>query len=197
MVFWDLAAAAASSIFVLILLCALGAALAIYPKNPRPFLHPDARRDTSTLCIYVAIPSLAFASIGATVHWDELKEVWDLLWCLVLKLVGALMCGLATTYLRLDGEFKAAFCLAGTFGNSGSLPLIRMGSLCYDNSVHGELRYLRSELLCLHHALCHLLADRLIWWDYDDQHIFLSIFFFFNFVNLLLQDSLGPFSNDM
>ena len=93
MVFWNLAAAAASSIFVLILLCALGAALAIYPKNPRPILHPDARRDMGSFCIYVAIPALAFTSIGATVHWDELKEVWDLLlWCIVVKLVGALMC---------------------------------------------------------------------------------------------------------
>jgi len=200
MVFWDLAAAAASSIFILILICALGAALAIGPKDPRPILHPDARRDTGALCIYVAIPALAFSSIGATVHWEELKEVWDLLlWCLLVKVVGALMSGLAATYLRLDGEFRAAFCLAGTFGNSGSLPLIMMGTLCYDKSV---LQFMENSDTCVQNSYAYVMLYVTCWqivlFGEFVQYMFAFVDFMFSMIkpSCPFQDLLGPCSND-
>jgi predicted permease len=127
----ELVEASAVAMVTVIIIAGTGALCAKYPKEPRPLLGPDARRDIGDLSLKVLWPCLTVASVGPTIHLGQLADVGELMvWCL-LSIGGAgLLSYFFSKALKLDPLFAAAFTLAGAFGNAGALPMLMMDSLC-------------------------------------------------------------------
>jgi predicted permease len=135
MLIGELIAASASSMAVVVIIAGAGALCAKYPTT-RPLMGPDARRDMGALTIQVTWPCVAIYSVGATMHAHELSVAWDLLlWCLLSIVAGGALSLLAAQRLRLDREFFCAFLLAGTFGNTGSIPMLIMVRIASDRAI--------------------------------------------------------------
>ena len=163
MVLWSLVQSASLSMAVIVLISAVGVLCSIYPRSGRPILSPDARRDMGALCIQVAWPCIAVSSIGAAVHVEELREVWDLLlWCLAAKLVALALTGGAIWLLlgAEDGEMRSALLLMGTFGNAGALPMLMMGALCEQPVVRDRQA---SKDACLQDSYAYIMVYVAMW----------------------------------
>ena len=136
MIFLELVKASASSMLCLVLICIIGGLGAIYPSG-QPMFAPNARRDMGFMTVNLALPCLCISSIGSTLHGKELSVVWDLLLWSFANIAGGGSIALAVSrsFLHLKSEAEAAFCMAGAFGNSLSLPILMMVTLCRQDVV--------------------------------------------------------------
>lgn len=107
----------------------------------RPLLDPEAQQNVGRLSLHICWPCVAFISIGAAVHIDDLKKVWPIpIWFFVQALVSLFLGAVSVRILRLDQSFSRAFILSCCFGNGAAVPMLMMNVLC-------EEEFLRSEFL--------------------------------------------------
>eukprot|EP00041_Stephanoeca_diplocostata_P036912 m.1368169 g.1368169 ORF g.1368169 m.1368169 type:complete len:572 (-) comp24954_c1_seq8:4114-5829(-) len=112
-----------------ILLCALGAILAKYPKRspmlPRIVLQPLGR-----LSMQILLPALLITTLGKQLSIEVLKDSYPIFfWSIAMQFVGFMIAQALQFVVHVPKNLQQVFTCAIVYGNCGSLPLVVVETL--------------------------------------------------------------------
>eukprot|EP00850_Spirogloea_muscicola_P014408 SM000103S09500 [mRNA] locus=s103:354447:357734:- [translate_table: standard] len=126
--FWRLLGSSWPPVARVLLLCAVGAALA----TPRVgVLTADARKLLNKLVFIVFLPSLVFFNLGSAVTLQKVLDWWYMpLNVLICCLVGSALGWLVTFICATPRQHRSLTIACCCIGNVGNLPLVLVATVC-------------------------------------------------------------------